>query len=389
VTPRLASVVLETRERSASVTLDLVAFDIIPSGTRFAALNEHVLGGLSACAFDSGRARMLALSDSRARPAVFELSLELTMGLRVVPAGVIPLETKPDHPRAPGLLDGEGLVRLDHDRWLVSSEGDGESEAPGVYEYSGTGRFLGALPVPARLMPDRLGSRQRRGPRSNLAFESLTRLPDGRILTGIEAPLLQDDDPADRRRGAWCRLAEFVPDRGAWRPGRQFAYPIDPMRVPADFEAPEIETGLVELLGLADQHLLALERGFAIETRGARRSVTVIRVYDVSLAAATDISRRASLRGRPAVVPVAKSLVLDLDDLTPRLPASLARLENFEAMCFGPDLPDGGTSVLLVSDDNFSARQRTVFLLFRLGHGGTGLRKARATETRIHDGHGG
>ena len=53
----------------------------------------------------------------------------------------------------------------------------------------------------------------------------------------------------------------------------------------------------------------------------------------------------------------------------PRAPLSgpeLDDLDNFEAMTFGPTLPDGGRTLLVVSDDNFRVTQKTVFLLFRL-----------------------
>ena len=51
--------------------------------------------------------------------------------------------------------------------------------------------------------------------------------------------------------------------------------------------------------------------------------------------------------------------MLDLDDLG--IP-----LDNVEGMTFGPRLPDGRRSVVLVSDDNFAASQFTQFLLFAL-----------------------
>ena len=44
----------------------------------------------------------------------------------------------------------------------------------------------------------------------------------------------------------------------------------------------------------------------------------------------------------------------------------LRALENFEAMTFGPRLSDGRTSLLLLSDDNFSARQVTAMLVLGL-----------------------
>jgi hypothetical protein len=55
-----------------------------------------------------------------------------------------------------------------------------------------------------------------------------------------------------------------------------------------------------------------------------------------------------------------KTLLLDLDELG--IP-----LDNVEGMTFGPRLPDGRQSLVLVSDNNFAATQFTQFLLFALG----------------------
>jgi hypothetical protein len=52
-------------------------------------------------------------------------------------------------------------------------------------------------------------------------------------------------------------------------------------------------------------------------------------------------------------------LLLDLDELG--IP-----LDNVEGLTLGPRLPDGGRSIVLVSDDNFAASQFTQFLLFAL-----------------------
>jgi hypothetical protein len=52
----------------------------------------------------------------------------------------------------------------------------------------------------------------------------------------------------------------------------------------------------------------------------------------------------------------------DVKGLSPEL----AGLDNFEGMAFGPALADGSRSLLVVSDDNFSPRQRTSFLIFRV-----------------------
>lgn len=63
---------------------------------------------------------------------------------------------------------------------------------------------------------------------------------------------------------------------------------------------------------------------------------------------------------------VTKTLVLDLADIAHELRPSLARLDNFEAMAWGPTLPDGSRTLLLASDDNFSPTQQNAFVLLRV-----------------------
>ena len=73
----------------------------------------------------------------------------------------------------------------------------------------------------------------------------------------------------------------------------------------------------------------------------------------------------------PGVNPVQKTLLLDLDDIVDRLTPPYRRLDNFEAMGLGPDLPGGGRSFIIASDDNYNRDQRTAFLMFRLTMPGT------------------
>lgn len=41
-------------------------------------------------------------------------------------------------------------------------------------------------------------------------------------------------------------------------------------------------------------------------------------------------------------------------------------LDNMEAMSWGPDLPNGNRSLVLVSDNNFNDSQRTLFMAFEV-----------------------
>ena len=82
---------------------------------------------------------------------------------------------------------------------------------------------------------------------------------------------------------------------------------------------------------------------------------------EISLNGASDVSGLDSIAGRTELKPVSKELVVDLGAL-PGLPPALALLDNFEALAFGPPRPDGRRPLFIISDDNFSADQRTWFL---------------------------
>jgi 3-phytase len=114
--------------------------------------------------------------------------------------------------------------------------------------------------------------------------------------------------------------------------------------------------GIVEILPLNPESLIVMERSFSTGTGGTGNT---IKLYSVKLSGATDVNGVADLdeikKGK--FRPVKKQLLLDLDTLG--LP-----LDNIEGMTFGPDLPDGRRSLILVSDNNFAAAQFTQFLLF-------------------------
>ena len=350
----------------ASIGLDLVAFQIIPTGTAFPVLGELELGGLSSCVLDLQRQVLLAISDGRAASAFFHFAIELGMGgLRVEPTGATRLETAAENPRAPPTLDFEGITLVGGTRLIVSSEGDGERYPPAILEYERSGRFVRALPLPATFLPDPRG-RQARGMRVNEALEPITSLADGRIVIGAEGPLLQDDKGADFDRGAWTRLLELVPSGDTWRPGRQFAYPLAPVKPRAGFTSPAASAGLVDLLPLEGDRLLAMERSFVRDVTSGVRTANDVRIFEISLTPAEDISGVESLRTLRTLRGVSKALVADIADFAPRLGPKLKDLENFEGMCFGPVLPDGSRSLLVLSDNNFSESQRTAFLLFRV-----------------------
>lgn len=340
----------------------------IPPLTEFAPLKNARFGGVSGLAFDPTPGPthndLLGICDDRGEGRLFIFRIDTGPdGFRVNLRAYFPLPSGRD---APASLDAEGIAMGRGGRIYVASEGVQTGEprvAPSITMYNRRVEYLGRLPVPDRYLPPDRGPATR-GVRANAGFESLTLTPDEqRLFTATEVPLVQDGAAPTMERGALTRILEYESDGASFRPAREFAYPLDAV-IRADFEPRLVLNGVVELLALSATDLLVMERSFVNAGAGGK-SLTRIRVYRASLDGATDVSRVESLARPRGVRPVKKTLLLDLADVKGLSP-ELAALDNFEGMALGPALPDGTGTLILVSDDNFSPRQRTSFLLFRI-----------------------
>jgi hypothetical protein len=155
--------------------------------------------------------------------------------------------------------------------------------------------------------------------------------------------------PGVGRPGGPCRFTAF--DVASGRAVRQIAYLPDPVQhapaIPGGFS----DNGVSEILMLDADRMLVLERGYSM---GVGMS---LRLYAIDTRPASDTL--AFDRLRPGdYQPAAKRLVADFAQL------GLSRLDNTEGMCWGPRLPNGHRTLVVVSDDNFSARQITQFAAF-------------------------
>ena len=328
----------------------------IPPGTSFATLVGAKFGGVSGLAFDAASGELLGVSDDRDNSRVFRLRFE-DHPLKVEPIGLIALSGSPVK------LDCEGIVLLPNGHLLISSEGvqnEDPRQPPGILEFTHDGAFVRMLSLRERYVPPVSGPITR-GVRGNSSFESLALTPDGRTLfTGTETALAQDGDAANFDHGASSRILEYRREGETFVPGREWLYELDPIARP-DFTPDFSVTGLVELVASSDRELLALERSYAQEAGERGRELNRIRLYRVSLDGATDVSAFDSIAGRADLRPASKQLLLDLGK-APGLPPSLAALDNFEGLALLPPLHDGRRPLIVVSDDNFSNRQRTWFV---------------------------
>jgi 3-phytase len=330
--------------------LEFLGQQVLPTDTQFAGTT---FGGLSGFAHDERRGVFYALSDDQVNMRFYTLRIGVSSGAPAVEIlAVTPLLDPSGQPFASFSADPEGLALTKDDTLVLTSEGFATRLIdPWVREFGLDGRQLRELPVPDAFDPNAAGTR---GVRQNLGFESAATAPNGRFLfTGTEAALAQDGPPATVGAGSPARILRYNLQRRAL--DRQYVYWTDPIAEPPVPATQFAVSGLVELLPLNNQFLLAMERSFSV---GAPDTGNTIKLYGVALPGADDVNgfdSLATLLG--GLQPVAKTLLLDLDALG--IP-----LDNVEAMAFGPDLPDGRRSLILVSDNNFAPAQFTQFLLF-------------------------
>jgi hypothetical protein len=322
--------------------------------------------GLSALSYDRQRDRLYALSDDRGdqAPARF-YTLGLTIDQAddgpinigaIAPESVTILTDESGAEFVPGTIDPEGMALTPRNSVMISSEGvTQDSIPPSIDEFDlETGQRLSRLPIPERYLPQEVDG-QPQGVQNNRGFEALTLSATGfmsgepfRVFAGIEEPLRQDPLPEKPDQTSPGRMLHYVVSEGRSLLIAEHLYPIEPKPPGAAVN------GLVELVAL-DQggHFLSLERSFGLFGNG-------IRIYQLAMGSATDTSGMTQFNpGLAGIEPIRKRLLLDLNDL--QIP-----LDNLEGMTLGPRLPDGSTSLVLVSDDNFSDTQVTQVLLFRL-----------------------
>ena len=159
--------------------------------------------------------------------------------------------------------------------------------------------------------------------------------------------------------GTMSRILRFDRTHGVF--DAQFAYPVEPVHAATPIPGNLAVNGLVELVALSDEHLLALERSFVALAYPEHS----IKLFDVCLRDATDISEIPSLAeiDLDTIQPATKRLVTDIVTLVPRF-------DNIEGFTFGPTLPSGERTLIFISDNNFAPeRQDTLVLAFAVSAG--------------------
>ncbi|MFN8635895.1 MAG: esterase-like activity of phytase family protein [Chloroflexota bacterium] len=321
---------------------------------------DTTVGGLSGLAFDAKRNVYYAVSDDRGEnqpPRFYTLQIDADASgiadVRIV--GVTFLDsdaaTPGIQPFQRGDSDLEDLELLADDTLILSSERDRDNK-PWLRRFALDGTLLGEIPIPPRFMSVvEAGADGRprviRGMRNNLAFEGLALTPTQDTLFAVnEQALAQDGPPTSVDSGSNVRILRMERYGADYRPTSEYVYAVEKVfaastdpNIPADNGV----SAMVWIRHVLPQYdLLTLERAFAT---GVGNDVNV---YGVQLEDATDVRDLDALPSPFTGRTARKTLLANVSALG-------VKPDNLESLALGPRLPNGHQTLILLSDDNFSA----------------------------------
>ena len=351
------------RDDEGIVALEFVGEQVIPDDALF---DGSVIGGLSSIDYAGGI--YYIISDAPNAPIRFYQAtldfdnnvfnaVEIINQVELLKPDGMPFDDNEADPEAIRFDPYTGKIV-----WTSEGYVDDRGVDPFIREATVSGDYVRDFTIPELfLTTDREGE----GPRNNGTFEGLSNSYNDRgYWTSMELPLIQDG-PAPifgEDTDSPVRIAYI--NRFTGRFGRQFAYELDPVAREGGFTV----NGVVEILEYARNQFLVLERSFST---GYEDGGNDVKIYDVDANNATNIASMESLQDanyRPA----RKKLLFDFEDIRAQLstlPDGTANIvDNIEGITFGPKLPNGNRSLVLVADNNFSAfgAQLNQFIVFEV-----------------------
>ena len=347
-------------QTQSAMHLELLGQETIPYNYSF---KDTPVGGLSGLTYDPNTQTYYVISDDRSELAAarfYSFKLHLDEHQKLNEGGiqfedVVYLNNSETNEYGKGRIDPEGIAVNRDSLIYISSEGiPSLNIAPFVNVYSKMGAYEHSFTIPKAYWAAKAESRSEHGVRVNFGFEGLGISPDKtKLYAATENALMQDGPAADSSSGSPARI--IVYDLPSGDILHEYCYQVDAVNVLPGERGALAVNGLTDVVVLdEDGNLLTIDRNY-VAKQGAS-----ISLYHVSTKKATDIKGMPAMPQNDQFVrPVDKTLVANLSDYD-------ITLDNFEGLVLGPELPGGGRLLLMVSDNNFSQIQQTLFTAFRL-----------------------
>lgn len=343
--------------------------------TRFA--HNFLLGGLSALRFNTDESTLTFLSDDR---GIYAPARLIKYDYKFSPSGDFSLEENSiiklnDSNNEKLQMDPEGFDVLENGNYIISSELDDLEGDDFISIYTRDGIKKATIPLHEDYKPKSITQKKcktktnyffnsrtktckvyttEKGFQPNKSLESLSLSPDKNFLFTANEQALHQDKRFKKSWGFTKKIVDHV--RIAKFHKAQDENFVEESQFYYQLEA-EVDNGLVDILALDEHRLLTLERSW-----NKSKKKIVSRIFFIDLRSAQNILSLSHYKAKP----VYKKLLLDLSDIEHQFSPGFRLLENFEGMDFGPTLPNGKQSLVLVTDNNFKSYQRTLLLFLEI-----------------------
>lgn len=357
---------IATHQTAGKPQLKFLDVYVIPHNHKY---GNTIVGGLSGIDYNKKTGEYYIISDERSAtsPSRFYTAKVNIQNYKITGVDFTSVNTlkRPDGNVFPPMkvdpvnaADPESIRYNPEKNNLVwSSEGDkavrngvAVLQDPFVYEMDLNGNFRDSFYIPSnsRMKPGEAG------PRTNGVFEAISFDENYRHLyVSTEEPLFEDGARADvDYSGAPVRITKY--DVDTKKPIAQYAYLLEAVARKPLLEGTFRVNGVPEVLWYDHNRLLVMERSFSTGILSC-----TIKIFLADFSAATDISSVTSLVNNTNYKPATKKLLLNLDSL-------VRFVDNVEGITFGPVLPNGNRSLILIADNNFQVLEKNQVFLFEV-----------------------
>jgi hypothetical protein len=291
-------------------------------------------GGISGIDYDPRSDRWLAVTDDKANPRYYTLSIDYdeaeVRGAVVEKARALelPKDMSPD-------VESIRLSPSGDELWYANEGSAEKGSEPAIVRVPIGGGRPSPLPLPPRF-----GYRNGFNP-PNEAIEALSFVNGTDFWWAAAESPLRDD----------ARLVRFTEYRGSALT-RQFAHRLTP--VPDALARGRMaRTGVAEILAVSRNRLFSLERAGALFDDGWRYAAWLV---GIDLASGGEVDAAMPLREQPAA---RRWIAFDF--------AGDGRaVDNLEGIAFGRRLASGAISLIVISDNNFEPKRPTQIWVLKL-----------------------
>ena len=299
------------------------------------------VGGLSGIDFHDGNYYLVC--DHPGKPRFYEAQIKISQNQidTVIVNKLIQLDRSGGFLKE-NTLDLESIRISDSENILLTSEGAiSSSQNPSVFYVDANGNYLRSFSL-----PEYFTSSAKQKPRNNGVFEGLTKdFKNKGYWVGMELPLTLDGSkPKLFPTKSPIRITHYNNETG--QANDQFVMELEGItKIPWKYFA---VNGLTELIEYGPKKFLVLERAFSA---GHGSLGNTVRIFDVNAEEATNTVEFKNLR-KEKYNRATKQLLFDFKSVKKKLTKGI--IDNVEGMTFGPLLPNGNRSLILISDNNFN-----------------------------------